>query len=373
MWNSGAGLSCVALPAAREREFLCGLAVMKRLFANMVKRRKHGVAVTPSRTRDGAPSDAEFRDLVGAASQCAQAILPPGYLKSFVEPDQMRAQVAYYRHALCSMWERFECTDGLDLGCWYGFSTLIIAGFGPRTVTGTDPRREFIDAALKWSAGMDLPALQFSHLDMGTAPVAQGSCDWVVVNQVLCNAMPDSFRNSLRLGWQALGEGGLLLVSDSNNPHCPATIERLLRTYRALEIGGGSLGGPDGPNHRARRERIRNLAPDLPEEELDSLARCTCYLGGAALEEAVRGYRTSGVAPQSYFVESVGNTPCNPINGAALGNVTDPYQIAQFLEELGGRVWITVAGGGEPLDSAELAVSLSDSQGFHVYARKAKG
>lgn len=225
-------------------------------------------------------------------------------------------------------------------------------------------------AARRWADSAPIRNLRFIAAADGRVPVASVSLDWVVINQVLCNALPDSFEKSLCETARVLRPGGCLVLSDSNNPHCPATIERLVKVYHDREIGCGSYETPAGSNLLARQAVIRELAPDLAEQETRALARTTCYLWGQQLAGAVRRFRATGERPDSVFKAGTDQVPCNPRTGAALGNLTDPWILSEQLGELGFDTIISVAPSREQIPQQVLRAQLADSQGFYIYARK---
>lgn len=295
----------------------------------------------------------------------------PSYTASFDTVDKIRAARVFVQGAVASKVRNFEQSVGCDLGCWLGFPCAIHLAVGAAEVYGVDILPEFIALAQNWVRAESIDRLTFACIETCAVPLPSASVDWVLINQVLCNAKSDSIPALLAEAHRILRHGGVLVLADSNNPHCAETKARLLETYCALEIGDGDSSRPRGVNHLHRAAVIRSCA-GLDEAESEELARRTCYLWGDSLVDAANRVRDGGTAPRSFFrAHSLAHTPVNPENGLALGNVTDPFEIAAMMDARGFRSEITVSPGGGNHAPKEVLDMLRSSQGFYVYGRKA--
>jgi len=290
----------------------------------------------------------------------------------FDTPEKVAAMRAHYEHWLAHV-PGLEGSIGCDLGCWRGFSTATQAALGCALVYGVDPIESSIVHAEQWRTQFGVDNIRFRAMRAGIVPLSNDSVDWVIINQVFCNALPESFSNSLREAHRILKEGGQLLFSDANNPYCPAALERLRDNFRQNEIGDGTLAQPNGPNYRARLSMIQRHRPELAEEEARRLARETCYLYGDQIKHAVDAYLASGQAPASAFVPGSLRPTCVPGTGASNGNLTDPYALCAELRSIGFETpQISCSPRFSVLDNEALWEQLQVSQGFFVFAKKAK-
>lgn len=291
------------------------------------------------------------------------------YVAGYASTQKVNSILHHYWNAVALQVPGYAGSIGMDFGCWLGFSSLALAVLGAN-VCGVDLVADYVKIAQRWADSAPIRNLRFIAAADGRVPVASGSLDWVVINQVLCNALPDSFETSLRETARVLRTGGWLVLSDSNNPHCPATIERLIKVYHDREIGCGSYETPAGSNLLDRQTVIQELAPDLAEQETRALAMNTCYMWGPQLVDAVQRYLATGERPDSVFKEGLGSTPRDPRNGAALGNLTDPFVLSEQLRASGFDTVISVSPSRQQVPEQVLRETLARSQGFYVYAQK---
>lgn len=296
------------------------------------------------------------------------------YLSNYATDEQVSAGLAHARDAIVSVVPNFASTSGCDLGCWFGISSLLLRSHGAR-VHGVDVDARFIDAAEKWRAAHGVGELHFATMRAGVVPLLDRTMDWVMICQVLCNADPARVPQILGEAARILKPGGLLVLNDSNNPHCPGTMERLRTAWRNRELGAkGSPQKPAGPYHNGRLRIIEQRAGEMKSAARQELARNTCYLGGAELIRTIDRARHGQAWTPSPFDESSARPPCDPATGHAAGNVTDPFAIAAELGRQGLDVHVTTQAGGPRVDEpSTLLAMLRESQGFYLYARKGTG
>lgn len=155
------------------------------------------------------------------------------------------------------------------------------------------------------------------------------------MNQVLCNAMPASCSTSLREAFPILRPGGIFLLCESNNPHCPDMLKRLEHTSHAYEIGRGMALAPAGSNVSLRWGMIRDMTLYMSDKDVRRFARHTWYLWGPTIQNAVERFQGEGRIPDSRFIPGALRAVCSPVAGAAQGNITDPYDLCSQAERRG--------------------------------------
>ncbi|MEM7623347.1 MAG: class I SAM-dependent methyltransferase [Planctomycetota bacterium] len=295
------------------------------------------------------------------------------YLRAggFETEAMVESMRAHYEHMIASIGVPPEDQIGCDLGCWFGFSTACMASLGLPMVYGVDLMTWKAEIAERWRTRHGFDNLRFRPMRPGSIPLRSQSVDWVLMNQVYCNAVVDSFWDSVREARRILKPGGVLIISDANNPWCDAAIERMQTSFHTREIGDGTRDAPRGQNRNARLSIIRNEAPELTEPDAARLANETCYMHEPLIRAAAREMCRTGATPASRFEPSHYRSPIIPVSGAANGNNPDPFEIARDLERLGfGELDITCSPIRQRLGNDELWNQIRDSQGFFVWANK---
>lgn len=300
-----------------------------------------------------------------------QSDYAPGYGETYRDTHHLQGLINSYAAIIPPLFNNYGKTTGCDFGCWYGFSSLMLSMFGARHVYGVEINTSFVDKANQWVAAYDLKGVDFLPIADSTIDLHDGSVDWVLINQVLCNARAGTFSDSLREAYRILNDDGVLVFCESNNPHCPDTVKRLAKWYRQLEIGSGTPDAPEGGTYHSRANLIRKQAPDLSDQDVRKLAKGTCYLWGQQISAAVETFRNEGTPPESYFDASGLRCPCEPKFGGAQSQVTDPFAIRDDLVDVGFRkIVISTYPMPSPKQPADLKGLLTRSQGFYIYARK---
>jgi SAM-dependent methyltransferase len=262
-------------------------------------------------------------------------------------------------------------TTGCDLGCWFGFSTQVMAALGPRRVYGVDIMKATIEVAQAYRATHGLDQVEFKGMDDGIVSLDGDTVDWVVMNQVLCNALVGTTEQVLYESYRILNSGGLLALCDSNNLHCPATAERLVPHFRRLELGEGTPEMPSGPNNSNRMKLIKRLRPQVDPEFVPRLARETCYMGRVEILESVDRFLADGSWPGSVFRDGLLKSTIGPGNDYAQGNINDPIVLSEQLKKIGyDNIVITCSPVYVELDKDVLWSQLRSSPGFYLFARK---
>jgi len=284
--------------------------------------------------------------------------------------DRVAAMREHYE-AWLSHIENLDRTAGCDLGCWLGFSTATLAALGCQMVYGIEPIVNSARLAEDWRTRRKIGNLSFRAMREGVVPLQNESMDWIVINQVFCNALPDSFAGSLREAARVLKSGGWLMLSDANNPYCPDTLERLRKNFIRAELGSGTREAPEGPNFKQRLQIIKEATAQIDEQVATRLARETCYMYGEQLKEAALKYVQSGQLPGSMFRDDPFRPTCIARTGASNGNITDPFALCGTIANLGFEEFaITCGPRMRRLDEHTLWRELTKSQGFFVFARK---
>ena len=293
-----------------------------------------------------------------------------GHLLGYDTDNKIRGWITLYKDAVIPCIRSFEGSTGLDLGCWSGLGTSLLSELGARRVIGVDLNEDLMAFADVWSREMEFDRVSFASNPGGVVPLRDETMDWVYVNQVFCNMPRSGFEQALAEIARVLRRGGRLVLCDSNNPHCPATLARLAAAYRAREFGAGDESKPAGPVYKERCRFIRSLLPDTDDRTIELLAGNTCYMWGDELSRAIHAYAHAGQVPSSRFIEGCARAPVQPYSGIPTGNVTDPFWFAARLEELGVSVSINTAAGEGPDDPAQLLDLLRQSQSFYVLGTK---
>jgi SAM-dependent methyltransferase len=292
------------------------------------------------------------------------------YIDAFATSRQIANMLLDYRSTLQPL-EAFAKSEGCDLGCWLGFSTVILAATGPRLVHGVDIEPKFIDIAEDYRAAHGLEGVEYSAMIDRVVPLADGQVDWVVINHVLCNAVLGTFHDTLCEAFRILGPGGLLVISDGNNPHCPTVMTRLRENWRQREIGNGTPERPDGPNHRARVRIIAQALPDLDADRRARLARETCYMDRAAIIAAGRRLLEDGTWPDRPFRADGSQPTISPGRSVPNGAVTDPLSLVRELSEIGFEaIEVTCEPERRNLDERTLQRQLETSADFYIFAQR---
>jgi len=288
----------------------------------------------------------------------------------FDSPAAVEFMLTWYQNMLCEEAD-FETSVGCDLGCWLGFSTAVLAELGPRKLHGVDVLPRAIARARDWLADEPDQRVDFCVIANGQIPLPTASVNWVVMNQVLCNQLPDSVAASLSEAHRILAPGGLLAIADTNNPHCPETLERLRTYYQLAEGGDGTDDSPLGPNAMERLALIREQLPELGDQQAELLARETCYLHTDGLQKAIADFAATGNTPGLRFEPESLKPTFFPRSGWCNGAITDPFEIADALAQLGfPSTSITCNALIRDLDREAQLQELTTSQGFFVFARK---
>lgn len=298
------------------------------------------------------------------------AIGVKGHLAGYATDEQIAQWIALYRDVVVPAIPGFEGSTGIDFGCWTGIGTSILASFGAARVFGVEVNESTMRFGPKWAGHFGIDALRFAWSPQGVMPFTDRSMDWVYVNQVFCNMLPDGFDQAIGEIARVLKPGGRLVFCDSNNPHCPATLERLERVYRTRELGTGDEANPNGALYTQRVRRVMELVPDAGEADAAAVARNTCYLGEKELDRAILHWRSSGLLPSSPFVGGWSRVPVGPRNGIAAGNITDPFDLASRFQKVGITTSINTTAAEGPTDPAELLERMTQSQSFYILGKK---
>jgi len=284
----------------------------------------------------------------------------------------VRAYVHHFRALVVDRHPRFASATGLDFGCWYGLSTLVLRRLGAPRVYGSDVIAAYIPRNNRWRELLGVDGLEFVPVQggtMGRVALPDASVDWAVANDVFSFAHPDAFPTMVADIHRLLRPGGVFFFSDENNPHFDGTVTRLAREFRRAEIGTGTLEQPDGEYFHARRRLIAERFPALGPATVARHAADTAYLWGEEItrwvEAAERGERPH---PSRFEPEAL-RVPVAPVEGCTCGTVTDPRALVRLLREAGFRCELRFdAASREPEDTDAL---MTRRGRFHIFATRA--
>lgn len=301
------------------------------------------------------------------------------YSSAYREPQNFENVFNFYK-SFTEFLPDVEGTEGCDLGCWLGFPAMFEAKAGNCFVHGVDIQKDFEIVNKDWASLIGLENVAFSTIHDGRVPLQNDSIDWVLINQVLCNALSGTFDQTVSEAFRILKPGGVLVIGDSNNPYCDAVGERLLATYNRAEAYDPKSDDQPGYNVKARMAVIGEFdrqARDgqghvslLSDEERLQLALHTCYMAGDDLKAAYLDYKLNGRMPTSVYSEGLEMTPLNPRNGAALGNVTNPFTLTDIATQKGFDAYPHTALSWDRLSNEELYSRYGNSGSFVVVAKK---
>jgi len=316
-------------------------------------------------------NDKSFKDLTKVISFWEETYGEKfkGYATPYKD-RQIFDNLADFYSAIALFFGSTDETVGCDLGCWLGFPAYLEAAAFNGKVYGIEIQKSFTDTAREWADVIDAKNVNFHYMQNGTIPLETGSVDWILINQVLCNALSDTFENTVREAARILKPGGSLIICDSNNPYHEPVRQRLHDAYLLAEQGNGTPDAPNGYNFRSRKNFIKQLDSNLSETDADMLAKGTCYLSNDDIKEAVVNFTSNGTKPTRQFDINSDFVPCNPINGAALGNPTNPYTLARIAESFGLTTTINTSMTRVPMAPDNLYKALQNAGSFFVIADK---
>lgn len=257
--------------------------------------------------------------------------------------------------------DAFAGSRGVDFGCWYGFSTQILARLGAARVTGLDVLERFVRIAERCAELAEADGVDFEVVDnrpFGPVPIEDASVDWVVANDLFSYANPAIFPLMIAEAARILKPGGRFFLSDANNPHNSSVRERLVDTYRMYELGLGTAEEPKGTCWLWRTIMLKERYPDLDEAAIAGLAADTAYLwGDELLERAEALVRSPDTAAVSRYVPDSMNVAIHPKDGRSFGAPTDPLTLFAEFEKAGLRPQLRVLGQDLALADARKQIA----------------
>jgi SAM-dependent methyltransferase len=292
------------------------------------------------------------------------------HLAGYATDEQIASWITLYRDTVIPAIPNFQGSTGVDFGCWTGIGSSILASLGAARVFCAEVNAHTMRFGPKWTNHCNANALRFLWNADGIIPLPDDSVDWVYVNQVFCNMHPQGFDQAIREISRILKTDARLVFCDSNNPHCPATLERLERIYKTRELGNGDHDNPAGVLYKQRTRIIEKLVPGINADDASRLAKNTCYLGGPDLDRAILAWKLAGTEPTSPFRGGWSPAPVNPVTGIAAGNITDPYDLAARFQSRSVKTSINTTAAQGPPDPAELHERMTASQSFYILGRK---
>ena len=299
---------------------------------------------------------------------CASAV--KAHLAGYATDEQIAGWITLYRDTVIPAIPNFQGSTGVDFGCWTGIGSSILAMLGATRVFCAEVNTDTMRFGPRWASHFKIDQLRFLWNADGVIPLPNRSVDWVYVNQVFCNMHPQGFDQAIGEIARILKTDARLVFCDSNNPHCPATLERLERVYQTRELGDGDHDNPTGVLYRQRTRIIEKLVPGINADDASRLAKNTCYLGGPDLDRAILAWKLAGTEPTSPFRGGWSPAPVNPVTGIAAGNITDPYDLAARFRNFGVKTSINTNAVPGPTDPAELHERMIASQSFYILGRK---
>jgi SAM-dependent methyltransferase len=271
---------------------------------------------------------------------------------------------------------RFGAEHGVDLGCWYGFSTLMLRRLGAARMTGLDVTPDAVEAARRLPPILELDGIAFDTItggrgagQGGTIPLPDASVDWVLANDVFSFADPGVHDALVAEAARILRPGGRFYLSDANNPHCPEAAARVRESWGAWEHGDGTAEHPTGSYQRVRESIIREAHPTWPADRIRDAARDTAL----RVREEILAYTAAGAPADaaSRFDPAGEQPPIDPNSGRAIGAMTDPVALEAVFRRHGLTPELRFGYEGDPHPSREI--NLARCERFHLLGTRSEG
>lgn len=321
--------------------------------------------------RDLAAVVADFQRLRDAAG--ARRDLKPAQatVRHYAKPEVCQSYLSHFSGFVRDREPDFSRSIGVDFGCWYGLSTIVLHRMGASKVYGMDILPSMIDVARAFADVLELTGVEFRLIPdapLGSIPLEPECVDWVLANDVFSFAHPDHFGHLIRDIARVLRPGGTFYMSDGNNPQHRQTVARLLKTYAEYEIGDGTLQSPDGAYFKMRVAFLRSKRPDLPDSDIRRIARATAYRWGEeVLKYADAAGRDAGPLSSLFQPEAL-KAPIHPLDGRSIGAVTDPLTLLSMFECAGLAPELTFGLTSDPYTTREA--NLTGCGRFYLIGRK---
>jgi SAM-dependent methyltransferase len=227
----------------------------------------------------------------------------------------------------------------VDIGCKYGHALPVFLCRGAARAIGIDVVDEYLDAGRRFLGAL-YPGVAFEKSDEGMLPLAPGSVDFVLVNEVISHVNPMFLDNLYAEIGRVLKRGGHVLISDGNNIANAECRRALVDLYDAWENGpAGRRTDRDTVTTSfldRRRSMIAARHPDLPGDRREYLARNTSGLFGNRFEQTVDAYVRTGKLVERPYRQGV--FPTNPgAGGEVMERGFHPRQVEMSLAEIGIR------------------------------------
>jgi SAM-dependent methyltransferase len=227
----------------------------------------------------------------------------------------------------------------VDIGCKYGHVLPLFLARGARAAMGIDVEPGYLDQGRR-VLGSIYPSLEFARSDRGYLPLAPGSVDFVMVNEVISHVNPMYLETLYAEIARILRPGGVVVISDGNNWANAEARQDLRNVWEAWEHGpAGRNTGRDIVSEsylELRRQVVRARHPTLPEDRVDYVARNTFGLFAGLLDEVIDEYVRTGKLVERPF--RPGLFPTNPReSGVVMERAFHPVQVELALAGYGIR------------------------------------
>ena len=226
----------------------------------------------------------------------------------------------------------------LDAGCGAGLLAVILSLAGARRVVAVDILPDAVQVVRQVARLGDLTNIEVEEGDIARLPPEWGPFDLAYSIEAISHYR--DYQGFLRLMYDLLAPGGVLIIRDANNGANPATVRRTREVWRAVEYGhpAGRCHGhtcPPGGFLSLRRDIIRATLPSLSEEQVDQYARWTFGYNRDKIAETARRFAAGDLSLRSEFRPDV--CPLDPRTDWFCEQLFDPYHLAAELREIGFR------------------------------------
>jgi SAM-dependent methyltransferase len=235
----------------------------------------------------------------------------------------------------------------MDVGCGFGWQAMMIALLGGNDVVANDIRESMIhvlrsrtralEETLDAAGGAVTPLLG----DICTLDVEPESFDAIFCNQTVehIHDLPRFFAAARH----ALRPGGRMVIANDNNALNPAQFDEVCRMWALRDRSQAFI-------DRLKRERpienagiepyavmreriIRSANPDLPEEEVSTVADATAGMIEPDIRAFARRHSSGDPLPKPPKY----SWSRNPVTGEYCERQLNPYELAAEIEAAGFR------------------------------------